>query len=63
MWLSLWMDVMIKVQATGGTCFVMAKSKPGYEPDYEREGGAQHGEVKVAMGFLGEARVKYVIYD
>ena len=73
-WLKLWTEVMEKVSATGGKCFVMAKSVDG--GGYTLEGGAQSGEVNVAKfaldpeprsGHEGPAgwecdRIEYVLY-
>ena len=73
-WLKLWTEVMEKVAATGGKCFVMAKSVDG--GGYTLEGGAQSGEVNVAKfaldpeprsGHEGPAgwecdRIEYVLY-
>ena len=72
-WLFLWTEVLNKVKATGGKCFVMAKSTSRGE--YILEGGAQKGEVNVARfaldpdgrGRLGPAgwecdRIVYVEY-
>ena len=73
-WLKLWTEVMEKVSATGGKCFVMAKSID--RGGYMLEGGAQSGEVNVAKfaldpeprrGHEGPAgwecdRIEYVLY-
>ena len=57
-WLQLWTNVCKKVQATGGTCFVMAK---GTGPDDAvLEGNAQQGEVNVAE--LSRVNIEYVYY-
>ena len=57
-WLQLWTVVCEMVQATGGTCFVMAK---GTGPDdYDLEGNAQQGELNIAK--LAKVKIEFVYY-
>ena len=56
-WLQLWTEVCMKVQATGGNCFVMAK---GTAQSHKLEGKAQQGEVNVAK--MARVPIHYVFY-
>ena len=56
-WLQLWTEVCLKVQATGGKCFVMAKGGPDH---FVLEGNAQQGEVQIAE--LAQVPLEYVYY-
>ena len=47
-WLELWTEVAMKVQDTGGTCFVIVKGTPHGPKDFVVEGNAQPGEVRAA---------------
>ena len=45
-WLELWTEVAMKVQETGGRCFVIVKSTGPGPKDFVVEGNAQPGEVR-----------------
>ena len=56
-WLQLWTEVCMKVQATGGTCFVMGR---GTAQSSVLEGKAQQGEVNVAK--MAGVPIEYICY-
>jgi len=59
-WLELWTKVAMKVQETGGTCFVIVKGTGPGPDDFVVEGNAQKGEINVAK--LAKIPIEYVKY-
>jgi len=59
-WLELWTKVAMKVQETGGTCFVIVKGTGPGPDDFVIEGNAQKGELNVAE--LAGIPIEYVKY-